>query len=76
MLLAGEEDLSGFLLEPAKSSCAFGEHAWNVPMYLDPSRAGYVFFDQVLEACIPWKVTLQFCASQRATFKIEQASSP
>jgi len=76
MLLAGEEDLSGFLLEPAKSTCAFGEDAWNVPMFLDPSRAGHVFFNRFLEACIPWKVTLQLCESQRATFMTEQASSP
>jgi hypothetical protein len=76
MLLAGEEDLTGFFLEPAKSTCAFGEDAWNVPMFLDPSRAGHVFFNRILKVCIPWKVTLQLFASQRATFKTERASSP
>lgn len=34
--------------EPAKSTCAFGEDAWNVPMSLDPSRAGHVFFNRTL----------------------------
>lgn len=35
---------------PAKSTCAFGEAAWNVPMSRDPSRAGHVFFSQFLLA--------------------------